>query len=274
MKPPAPPPRPAGVAGWLGVRLFRALAPRLVRLEPVDPPASLEPWQRIAIARRRGRGHLSGLWFPGPREPRGTVLLLHPWVPFGQSYFFRRGRIEALRAAGYAVLTVDLPGFGESGPPTGFFDADVEDAVEELLARARDRPAHLWGISSGGYWAHPVLARRSEVASAVFEDVSHHLLEWSWRTAPWGRPFYLVFRHLLPGSYRFLDLRLHAPHLQVRSVAYIGGGRDVGARPDDTRALAAVAGGEALIVEDAGHLGAIKMATEEVIGLALRVFAR
>ena len=42
-------------------------------------------------------------------EARGAVLLVSPWVPQGQAYFHRRGRIEALRAAGCGqILAVDV----------------------------------------------------------------------------------------------------------------------------------------------------------------------
>lgn len=225
------------------------------------------------MPRRRGRGELAGFSFPAAASPRGAVLLLHPWLPFGQSYFFRRGRVAALRNAGYDVFTVDLPGFGASGPRHGLLDGDVEDVLVHLAARTADRPLHLWGVSSGGYWAHPVLARREVVSGAVFEDVSHHLLEWSRRTVPWSLPFYLFFRTFLGGPYRYLDLKSHAPHLRVRAVAYIGGEEDLGAWPEDTRQLAAAAGAEALIVPGAGHLGAIKVAPEEVLRVALATFA-
>jgi pimeloyl-ACP methyl ester carboxylesterase len=269
----APPQPPTGFSGWLGLRLFSALAPRLAKTAPSPPAVELAPWTPLAVPRRRGRGELAGYHFPAAAEPRGAVLLLHPWLPFGQSYFFRRGRITTLRAAGYDVFTVDLPGFGASGPRAGLLDADVEDVLDHLVTRVASRPLHLWGVSSGGYWAHPVLARRDMVAGAVFEDVSHHLLEWSRRTVPWSRPFYFVFRTFLGEPYRYLDLKRHAPHLRVRAVAYIGGEDDSGAWAVDTRELAAAAGGEVLIVPGAGHLGAIKVAPEEVVRVALATFA-
>ena len=48
---------------------------------------------------------------------------------------------------------------------------------------------------------------------------------------------------------------------------------DRGVVPEDTRRLAEAAGGEALIVPEAQHLGAIKVANLQVIELALRTFA-
>jgi pimeloyl-ACP methyl ester carboxylesterase len=193
---------------------------------------------------------------------------------WGRAYFHRRGRVQALRRAGYHALAVDLPGFGRSGRPAGLFDLEVEDATAWLRARAAGLPLHVWGVSSGGYWAHPVLSRDDAFAGAMFEDVSPHLFEWSWRMVPWGRPFYAFFRRAFRRTYRFIDMRLHAPSFRVRAAAYVSGELDRGVRPEDTRALAAAAAAEAFIVPRAGHLQAIKSAGGEVIALALATFAR
>ena len=101
-------------------------------------------------------------------------------------------------------------------------------ALVALRERASGLPLHVWGVSSGGYWSLALLSRPegSGIAGAMFEDVSPHLIEWSAHTAPWGRPFYAVFRTFLRRAYRFLDLRCHAPFLQVRAVAFAGGELD------------------------------------------------
>jgi pimeloyl-ACP methyl ester carboxylesterase len=243
-----------------------------------DPPEGVAPFEEVTIPRPPGRpGVLMGHWYPAAAaagNARGVVLLLHPWLPWGKSYFHRRGRLQALRAAGYGALAVDLPGFGGSGPPSGFIDRDVEAAFAEARRRAGDLPLHVWGVSSGGYWAHFVLSQWAEVAGAMFEDVSFHLLHWSWRRIPVGRPFYLIFRYGLVKSYRYFDLRRHAPALRARAVAYVGGEKDPGVWPEETRELARLAGGECLIVPGADHLAAIKLANREVIELALRTFER
>ena len=271
-------PRPAGWKEWLASRLFLLMSPRLEMPPQAESPDGLGPFEEVEIRRPPGRpGVLAGHWYPAPGEPRGTVLLLHPWLPWGKSYFYRRGRLQALRAAGYNALVADLPGFGGSGPPSGFIDRDVEALFEEARRRAGGRPLHVWGVSSGGYWAHFVLSQWAEVAGAMFEDVSFHLLHWSWRRIPAGRPLYYVFRYGLRGSYRYFDLRRHVPRLRARAVAYVGGEKDPGVWPDETRELARLAGGaggECLIVPGADHLGAIKLANREVIELALRTFER
>lgn len=269
----APPRRPGPREERGSQWLFFALAPSLPKPETPDPPPSLAPFE-IQTIRRRDGGELSATLFPTERtRARGAVLLLHPWVKWGRAYFHRHGRLEALRSAGYHALTVDLPGFGDSDPTDGtYLDRHLEDALDHLQAKCPGLPVHVWGVSAGGYWMHPVLSRRNGVAGAFFEDVSPHLLEWSWRVAPLGRPCYATFRLLFGRGYRYLDLRRHAPHLQTRHLGYVSGDRDPGVRPEDTKSLAEKAGAQHLLVPEARHLEAIKKAPRAVVEMALRTF--
>lgn len=263
----SPPPRPPRWQEHLSSRLFRVLSPRLERREAAPPPPHLEPFERFWVPRAGGR--LAATWYPARCEARGAVLLVHPWLEWGQAYFHRRGRLETLRRAGYHALTFDLSGIGASDRPAGFYDRDVEAALEALEGRAGGLPNHLWGVSSGGYWGHVVLSRQRSVSGAVFEDVSPHLLEWSSRTYPHWRLAFGTFRRLFPASYRYLDLRRHAPLLEVRRAAYVGGARDPGIPAAETRELAELAGARCLLVAEAGHLEAIKRAPRDVLALAL-----
>ena len=271
----APPagPRPPLPRERGALRLFRALSPRLPRFELPTPPPDLEPFELLAVRRPGRPGRLSATWYPAPEEARGAVLLLPPWVPWGRSYFHRRGRIEALRSAGLAALALDFPGFGDSGPANGFFDRDVEDGLAELGRRAPGLPLAVWGVSAGGYWAHPVLGRRNGVAGAFFEDVSPHLFEWSANMRPLLRPMFLLFRVLFPSAYRFMDMRRHAESFRVRRIAHVSGAADPGVRPEDTRELAERARGRHLIVPGARHLESIKAAPATVLDLALATLA-
>jgi fermentation-respiration switch protein FrsA (DUF1100 family) len=107
----------------------------------------------------------------------------------------------------------------------------------------------------------------------MFEDVSSHLIQWSWRRIPLKRPLYLFFWTFFRNAYRYLDLRRHAPALRrLGAVAYAGGEKDPGVYPEETRELARLAGGKSLIVPGADHLAAIKIANQEVIELALETF--
>ncbi len=270
---PAAPDRPPAweeaAADWL----FRAMAPPLAVVRQPTPPDWLAPWQSLAVPRRQGRGFLSATWFKASSAAaRGAVLLLHPWVKWGKAYFQRGGRVEALRAAGYHVLAPDLPGFGGSAAPDGFPDLDVAACLAYLRRRAAALPLHLWGVSSGGYWAHPALSAGDSVCGAFFEDVAPHLVDWSWRMAPRGRPVYLIFRTAMPRAYRFLAMRRHAAALRLAAAAYVSGECDPGVLPEETRDLARRAGASHLIVPAAEHLGAIKRSPAAVIGLALETF--
>ena len=272
--PQGPPPRPSALEEQLASRLFFVMSPHMVWMEQPDRRAAFSPFEPVEIARTVGAGVLTATWYPASGEARGVVLLLHPWLAWGKSYFYRRGRIEALRAAGYAALAVDLPGFGGSGARAGLMDRDIEDALEYLRRRAGSLPVHLWGVSSGGYWAHPVLSRGAGVSGAMFEDVSSHLITWSWRRLPLKRPLYVFFLVFFRRAFRYLDLRRHAPFLRAKAVAYASGEKDLGVLPEETRELARLAGRKSLIVPGADHLAAIKVANEEVIGLAIETFRK
>ncbi len=255
--------------------VFTALSPALPAGQQPEPFPGLAPFEKLAVERPHG-GSLSAVWFPAAPEPRarGAVLLLHPWQPGGKSYFYRRGRITALRAAGYHALALDFSGFGESGPRHGFLHRDVEAGLAALRRLAGPLPLHVWGVSFGGYWAHMALSATGEVAGAMFEDVAVHLTDWGWRMTPALRPGYLLFRHLFVRGYRFLDVRRHAAALGVAAAAYVSGERDPNVLPEETRELARRAGGRALVVAGADHLASIQIAHAEVLALALDTFRR
>jgi pimeloyl-ACP methyl ester carboxylesterase len=272
------PPRPARSLEKLAIRLFLALSPRFPRATQPAPPDDLRPWESVSVARPEGGGPgtIPGTWYPADgcqESARGAILLLPPWSSWGKAYFHRRGRIEALRAAGYHVLTLDLPGT-PGLPAHGFFDRDIEAGLAFLQERNPGLPLHVWGVSAGGYWVHPVLSRTSLVSGAMFEDVAAHLIDWSWRVAPLGRPAYLFFKHVLRPAYRYLDMRQHAAALNVRAVAYVSGEKDRGVRPADTCELAGRANALCRIVNGARHLESIRLANEEILALALDTFRR
>lgn len=269
-----PPARPSEWQERAALRLFRALAPPVQAAQAVSVPPELLPFEERTVRRSHGSGVLSTTWFPAYLSPRGAVLLLHPWVARGSAYFHRLGRIEALRAAGYHVMTVDYPGFGRSGRPSGLFDRAVDDSLRLLERKSEGLDLFVWGVSLGGYWAHPALARSDQIAGAMFEDVPPHALEWSSRVAPWGRPARLFFMRMLPDIDRYLDARRHAAAIDLGAVTYISGAQDTGLRPTETRELAQIAGGSYSIVRGAGHLGSIEVANRAVIRTALETFER
>lgn len=270
----APPPRPSAWQESVANRLFLALSPRIDGSRRVVSPSRLTAFEHFEIERPQGPGTLAATWYPASGAPRGAVLLAHPWIKWGQAYFHRRGRIEALQGAGYHAMTFDFGGVGGSYPAApAFYDRDLEAAFSAFSERAGGLPLHFWGVSCGGYWGHALLSRVG-LAGAMFEDVSRHLLEWSERMAPWGWPCYAIFRHCLRQAYRFMDLRRHAPHLRVKAAAYVSGERDRGVLAVETRELARLAGADCRIIPETDHLESIKAASEEVIALALETFER
>ncbi|HEX2641564.1 MAG TPA: alpha/beta fold hydrolase [Thermoanaerobaculia bacterium] len=268
------PSRPPEWQVSLGRLFLSTFSPRLPKIRPLHTPGALAPFERLAIPRAGRGGSLAATWYPAAGEARGAVLLAHPWLEWGQAYFHRYGRLEALREAGYHALTFDLSGIGGSDPPMDFGGRDLEDAFRELRERAPGLPLHLWAVSAGGYWSHFFLARTDGFSGAMFEDVSPHLVEWSQRMRPSGWPVYATYRNLVPRAYRYFDIREHAPYLRVRAAAYVGGDQDPGIPQEDIRELARLAGAECRIVAGAGHLAAIKMAGPEVVRLALETFGR
>lgn len=259
---------------------FEALSPPIGRRREQPPPPDLAPYEVLRVPRLGRPGHLGSTFFPAlTRAPRGAVLLCPPRLQWGRAYLHRRGRLETLREAGYHALTFDLAGFGASDPAEGMLDRDVGDALEALRERVPGLPLHLWGISSGGTWALIALSRNRGVQGAFFEDTPAHLFEWSHRIAPRWAPAYRCYRSVLRRAYRFLDLRRHAPGLQVRTAAFLSGGTDPGVPSSDTRELASLAAAAGIpaaarVLPGLAHLEAVKRAPREVFALALEAFAR
>lgn len=267
-----PPPRPGPREERFVNSLLRKVVPLPRRTIP-EPPASLAPFERFRLPRADG-GALDATLYPAQGEPRGAVLLGHPWMEWGQAYFHRRGRVEALRSAGWHALTFDQFGIGASASAPGFGDRDVDAALAWLATRAAGLPLAVWGVSSGGYWMHPALARRRDIAAAVFEDVTPHLWEWAAMHRPAMRYVNAAGRPFFRAAERYLDLRNHAPHLGVRAALYVYGARDPAIPEENARDLAKRAGAECFVVREAGHLEAIKVANREVLDRALATVER
>lgn len=78
-----------------------------------------------------------------------ALVLLHAF-PLSRAMW--RDVVEPLAAAGWRVITPDLPGFGASPQPVESI-ADMADAVVELLDELGEHAAVVGGCSMGGYVA-------------------------------------------------------------------------------------------------------------------------
>ncbi|HET6867257.1 MAG TPA: alpha/beta hydrolase [Solirubrobacteraceae bacterium] len=90
------------------------------------------------------------------------VVLLHAGVADRTMW---REHVEPLGAAGYRVIAIDLPGFGEAPPPTGE-DAPWWDVLETMDALGVER-ATLVGNSFGGAVALRVAALAPDRVAAL-----------------------------------------------------------------------------------------------------------
>lgn len=87
-----------------------------------------------------------------------TILLVHGFASDGSTWqYFKKG------LAGYRLLMVDLPGFGESGLPNEGLDiAGMADFIAALLMHAQAHKVHFVGHSMGGYVALAFAERHAD----------------------------------------------------------------------------------------------------------------
>lgn len=130
------------------VLLVAGLAALLVPWPPVEAALA---WQRWSAGLRRYALRIDTVKWVYLGGGRGeVVLMIHG---FGGD----KDNFTALAAEltdQYRVIIPDLPGFGESDPPTGTFDLDAQTArLAAFVAALGVRRAHLVGNSMGGYLA-------------------------------------------------------------------------------------------------------------------------
>jgi alpha-beta hydrolase superfamily lysophospholipase len=115
------------------------------------------------------------LWMPGDGQLRGCVVMVHGLGEHGQRY---RTLAADLNQAGWAALTADLPGHGESPGRRGHIPSYRRMLVEvsTFLQAAADRfaglPLVLLGHSMGGNLAANYILRRKEVAASAPDPIA------------------------------------------------------------------------------------------------------
>lgn len=114
------------------------------------------------------------VWIPSETEVRGCVVMVHGLGEHGQRY---RALAADLAAAGWAGLTADLPGHGESPGRRGHIPSYRRMLVEisTFLKAGADRfpgvPLILLGHSMGGNLAANYILRRKEVAPSAPDPI-------------------------------------------------------------------------------------------------------
>jgi alpha-beta hydrolase superfamily lysophospholipase len=115
------------------------------------------------------------LWMPSDGQVRGCVVMVHGLGEHGQRY---RPLAADLNLAGWAALTADLPGHGQSPGRRGHIPSYRRMLVEvsTFLQTAADRfaglPLVLFGHSMGGNLAANYILRRKEVAASAPDPIA------------------------------------------------------------------------------------------------------
>jgi len=156
------------------------------RLRPV-PEA-----EAVRIPRPDGRS-LAGRLYRPPTEaagasgaPRPAVLMLHGWDPQGQGHGLYVALADALARRGWITLTINLPGYPGSDPPSepgGYDLAELESAaltaLDNLASRddVDERRLVLLGHSYGAGLVIPLLKARPSLPRAVIYGPSIWVVE-------------------------------------------------------------------------------------------------
>lgn len=218
----------------------------LMRPSPSHVAPATAPAQDLRLRAADGLDIAATYW-PGAREGAPAVLLLHG---NGASRGAEASTASWLSHQGYAVLTIDFRGHGESASAShsfGLFEArDAAAAFAWLKQRQRGAPVAAVGISLGGAAAllgeNGPLPAQALVLQAVYPDIRHAIrnrLVATGRLAPFGwiepllsfqsRPRFGVWPSALAPIARVPAV--HCP------VLVIGGGEDRYTPPAETRAL-------------------------------------
>lgn len=158
----------------LGLAASWAAGSLLVGATPADVPPPAPPARTIALASADGLRLAADYW-PGRHPDSPAVLLIHG---NGASRASLTGNAAWLAARGYAAMTLDLRGHGESDAADKTFglreSRDAEAALAWLRGRGHRRVAAI-GISLGGAAAllgeDGPLAADALILQAVYPDI-------------------------------------------------------------------------------------------------------
>lgn len=236
-------------------------------------PAPAPPGRVVHLMSSDGV-EIAGSYWAGVRPDSAAILLLHG-VDSSRASFARHA--AWLSGLGYAVLTIDFRGHGESGPAVRSFGLnearDAAAGVAFLRRAAPSRRVAVIGTSLGGAAAllgdGGPLPVQAMVLQAVYPDLRDAIANriaqrLGWLLGDLGEPF-LSFQSwprfgVPPGRLAPIDAVRHYPG----PVLIIGGEEDRSTPPAETRALyEAAVGPKALwLLPGVGHAEAGSIFTD------------
>lgn len=184
---------PLGGCAWLDVKQ-RELALRPTAARPGER-ADLRPgdirYAVPAVSSDESPGQLALWWMPHPAVGAPALLYLHGTF---RNLYRNLPKIDALRAAGFAILGVDYRGWGDSTPIVPSEATIVADAWQAWteLVRWQPDPARrvIFGHSMGGAVAVQVasaLRAGADYAALVLESTFTRMPDIAAEAGFWGR---------------------------------------------------------------------------------------
>jgi len=218
----------------------------LMRPSPSHVAAAVAPARDLHLRATDGLDIAATYW-PGRRSDAPAVLLLHG---NGASRGTEASTASWLWRQGFAVLTIDFRGHGESASAQhsfGLFEArDAAAAFAWLKQRQRGAPVAVVGVSLGGASAllgeGGPLPAQAMVLQAVYPDIRHAVrnrLVATGRAAPFGWLEPLLSFQARPRFGVWPDALAPIARLPAVTcpVLVIGGSEDRYTPPAETRAL-------------------------------------
>ncbi|HSI16125.1 MAG TPA: alpha/beta fold hydrolase [Sphingomonas sp.] len=231
------------IAGLAGLWLFGSL---LVRPSPSRVAPAVAPAMDLHLRARDGLAIAATFW-PGRSDHAPAILLLHG---NGASRAAEAATAAWLSQRGYAALTIDFRGHGESASAPhsfGLFEArDAAAAFVWLKQRQHGAPVAVLGVSLGGAAAllgeSGPLPAQAFILQAVYPDIRHAIrnrLVATGRVSAFGwlEPLLSNQARLRFGVWPDALAPIRAARRLSCPVLVIGGTEDRYTLPAETRAL-------------------------------------
>lgn len=202
---------------------------------------------------------LEGAWLEAKGEPRGVVVLCHPFLKYGLHYYVRNGLADALAGAGFHVVLFNFKGFGRSEFAGLAFHDDVLGAIAFARRRSPGLPVHVLGSSFGGFHAVHALARSDGAAQHAVIDSTPLRATDFFRAGPVARAFRVASGSAWGKRYGAGSILEDIPRIQRTSLHFIYGEADAICSAADRLELGRlIAPDQVTLLRGAGHLDGFK----------------